>query len=124
MKKILIILFSIFTLGINCYAENEKTDDKTPSNIFLEIRKKDSCPSTPFRSPMHINIDALYNSDTHSLSIIYDGEAEGEVFVYLGDSLVGYSNEIDSTIVIPSIPGAYSVEIITESWTALGAIEL
>lgn len=124
MKKILIVILSIFAIGINCFAEDEKTDDKTTKNIFLEIRKKDLCPSTPFRSPFHITIEALYNVEYHNLSIIYEGEADGEVFVYLGESLVGYSNEINSTILLPGISGTYTIDVISGSWTAHGAIEL
>lgn len=125
MKKILLLLLSVLVASILSFvfAEDGNSNNGQNTGIMLKIYKVKE-KVKPHRAPMKIDLVGLYDEDTHNLSIVYDGEAEGEVFVYLGDSLVGYSNEINSTIVIPGTPGAYSVEIITESWTALGAIEL
>ncbi len=72
---------------------------------------------------MYINIKAYYNTESHSINIWYDGESDGEVFLYLNDNVVGYSSEINTTFQIEE-PGIYRIEILGESWIAEGSLQV
>lgn len=72
---------------------------------------------------MHINIKAYYNTESRSINIWYDGESDGEVFLYLNDNVVGYSSEINTTFRIEE-PGIYRIEILGESWIAEGSLQV
>ena len=72
---------------------------------------------------MRICVDAYYDALSGSISIIYDGEAEGEVNLYSDGVLIDSSSEISTTFLI-SDSGVYTIEIVTESWTATGSIEI
>ena len=75
------------------------------------------------RAPMRINIEAYYNEVDGTLDICYDGEAVGEVFLYLDDTIVGYDSEINTSFPISS-SDLYKIEIISETWVATGYIQL
>lgn len=72
---------------------------------------------------MSMNIEAYYDQVRHSIKIYYDGEADGEVFLYLNDNIVGYSSEINTTFQIEE-PGIYRIEILGESWIAEGSLQV
>ena len=55
--------------------------------------------------------------------ILYDGDATGEVFLYLNNNIIEYDSEINTSFQI-SIPGLYKIEIIGETWIAQGYIQL
>ncbi len=57
------------------------------------------------------------------MEICYDGEAAGEVFLYLNNNIIRYNSEINSTFPI-SDPGLYTIEIVGETWTAIGYLQL
>ena len=57
------------------------------------------------------------------MEICYDGETLGETFLYLNGNVAGYDSEINTSFQISS-PGLYKIEVISESWIAVGYIEL
>ncbi|MDE5585069.1 MAG: hypothetical protein K2I92_01870, partial [Muribaculaceae bacterium] len=58
-----------------------------------------------------------------NLSIIYDGDTEGEVFLYRDGELIDTSSEINTTFTIPG-SGYYTIEITTDNWIATGDFEI
>lgn len=103
----------------------QASDDKsTPIPIAINIPPDQTKPKPPIhRAPMRICVDAYYDALSGSISIIYDGEAEGEVNLYSDGVLIDSSSEISTTFLI-SDSGVYTIEIVTESWTATGSIEI
>lgn len=77
--------------------------------------------SKPHRGPINVDIDVYYDADSQTLNVCLDGETEGEVFLYLDGTQVDYSPAINTSFFI-STPGLYSIEIVTDSWTAEGQI--
>lgn len=75
------------------------------------------------RVPIHIDLEAFYDSESQTISVCYDGESEGEVYLYLNENVVGYNSEINTSFQISS-PGLYKIEVISESWIATGYIQL
>jgi hypothetical protein len=73
---------------------------------------------------MRIDIDAWYNNESNSIDISYDGEAIGEVSLYLNGNILDYSTEINTTFALPYTTGIYRIEITTETWSAEGYIQL
>ena len=72
---------------------------------------------------MHIPVEAWYDAEADTISIIYYGEDEGEVNLYRDGQLIDSSSEISTTFSI-SESGFYTIEINTEAWTATGDIEI
>lgn len=122
MKKFLVLICAIITICITSVAE-ETPNNSTPKNIGLEYSIK-SNGSSIHRAPTRINIYAYYDATTNSVEISYSGEEEGEVFLYLNDNIIDYNCQINTTFQLPTTTGSYSIEIITESWTARGYIQL
>ena len=58
-----------------------------------------------------------------TININYEGEAIGEVYLNLNGMVIDYSSEINSIFQISS-PGLYEIEIVGESWTAYGYLQL
>lgn len=75
------------------------------------------------RAPMYIDLEAFYDSESQTINVCYDGEIEGEVYLYLNENVVGYDSEINTSFQISS-PGLYKIEVISESWIATGYIQL
>lgn len=123
MKKFLSLILVMMAVTFPVIAQESNSSSSTRT-VGLEVHKKDnSISSTLHRAPMRINIEAYYNEENGTLDICYNGEAVGEVFLYLNDNIIGYDSELNTSFQI-SIPGLYRIEIIGETWIAQGYIQL
>lgn len=123
MKKIFTIILAFMALTLPMAAK-ESADSSTPRPIILDFHPDNDNPNpTIHRAPMRICVEAWYDAATSTLSIIYDGEAEGEVALYSDGELIDSSSAINTTFFV-SEAGFYTVEITTDSWTAIGNIEI
>jgi hypothetical protein len=122
MKKILSLILVMMMFALNAMAGESKTS-KSSQSIMLEIAQYNET-SGRARAPMRIGIEAWYNADSNTIDITYDGEAEGEVFLYLNEDIVEYDPKINTSLHLPSSHGLYAIEIISETWTAQGYIQL
>lgn len=123
MKRF-ISLFILF-IGIisNAYSENKDGSDSSQTTIIDIIGKANDKP-TVHRAPLHVYIHAYYDASTNTVEIIYDGETEGEVYLYLNDMFIDYDSNINTTFNLPAASGNYTIEIITDSWTAYGYLKI
>lgn len=121
MKRILLLLFLIVTTVIIPFAQNSK-ENSNSKPIRLEARGNET-KSTVHRAPMYINIKAYYDAETNKISIIYDGEKSGEVFLYLNGNVIDYDSELNTSFQISEC-GLYKIEIISDSWIAEGFLRL
>lgn len=101
----------------------ESTSSSSTRRVGLEVRQTQETATTVHRAPMRINIEAFYNEGSGTLDICYNGEAIGEVFLYLNDNIIGYDSELNTSFQI-STPGLYRIEIIGETWIAQGYIQI
>lgn len=122
MKRFLFLILVMMMLALHVIAAESKTGESSQS-IMLEIAQRNET-SGRARAPMRISIEAFYNAETNSIDIIYDGEAEGEVFLYLNEDIVEYDSKINTSLHLPSSHGLYTIEIISETWIAQGYIQL
>lgn len=121
MKQIFILILSLMTFALQA-----KADESDPDNSSQEIEfeySKSQQSTARHRVPTRINLVAWYNAESGSIEIVYDGEAEGEVFLYLNGNIIGYDSNINTSFQI-SVPGLYKIEIVSESWTAIGFLQL
>lgn len=121
MKKFISIILVMITLALPAMAQGKK-ENSTSQHVELEFRRIQNTP-TILHAPMRINIDVYYNNENGALEIFYDGEATGEVFLYLNENIIGYDSVINTSFQILS-PGLYKIEIIGETWIAQGYIQL
>lgn len=123
MKKIITIIIAIVTivLPLTLKADSENSN---PTPITLETHTGDEEPdSKPLRAPMRVCVEAWYDANLGIISISYSGEASGEVNLYCDGALVDNSSEINTTFMVAE-SGLYTIEILTDSWTATGSISL
>lgn len=123
MKKIFTLILAFTALALPMFAqESEGKPSSTP--ITLSTHPIDSNPNpTILRAPMRICVEAWYDEAGRMLSIIYYGEAEGEVNLYCDGELIDSSSTINTTFMI-SGSGFYTLEIFTDAWTATGNFEI
>lgn len=124
MKLLLSLIIAILGITIPsiAYAESTKSFSYT---IGMEVHRNQNNPSTTVhRAPMNIVIDAIYNPETNSIEITYNGDFDGEVFIYQNNDIIEYRNEINSSFILPSTSGLFQIEIISDNWTASGSINL
>lgn len=122
MKKVLSLILLMLAAVFPAVAQNSTTGSST-NRVKLEISQKKDPATTVPRIPMHIDIEAFYDSESQTISVCYDGEGEGEAYLYLNENVVGYDSEINTSFQITS-PGLCKIEIISESWIATGYIQL
>lgn len=124
MKKFLSLILVMMTFAFHAIAGEATTTTSPSQGIMLEISQYNNDNTGRIRAPMRINIEAWYNAETNSIDISYDGEAEGEVFLYLNGTIVGYDSQINTSLQIPSYLGLYRIKIVSESWLAEGCLKL
>lgn len=110
----------MMTIALNAIAGETKTSSSSPKPVSLEVRQTKETATMVHRAPMRINIEAWYDAETNSIDISFDGEAEGEVFLYLNGYIVDYASEINTTLSVPDMSGQYEIQIIGETWIAQG----
>ena len=124
MKKLLSLILAMMAFVIPSVADDQQTDGNSPTPITLDTDTKiNGDGSDRHRAPIRISIEAYYNPVTQSIDIYYSGGASGEVFLYLDDTIIGYDSNINTSFPI-SAHGLYKIEIIGESWSAEGYIQL
>ena len=122
MKKFLSLILVMIAVTLPVFAQ-ESTSSSSTRRVGLEVRQTQETATTVHRAPMRINIEAFYNEGSGTLDICYNGEAIGEVFLYLNDKIIGYDSELNTSFQI-STPGLYRIEIIGETWIAQGYIQI
>lgn len=122
MKKILSLILVMMAVTLPVIAQESSSSSST-KRVGLEVTQTYGHTTTAHRAPMRINIEAYYNEGNGTLDICYDGEAVGEVYLYINDTIVGYDSELNTSFQI-STPGLYRIEIIGETWIAQGYIQL
>lgn len=122
MKKILSLILVMIAFSLPSIAEETKTNS-SEEFIKIIIHKKDNDKSKVHRAPMRIPTEAYYDEESRTINICYNGDTDGEVYLYLNENMVGYDSEINTSFPISS-SGLYRIEIITESWIAHGEIQL
>lgn len=122
MKKLLSLIIAVMMLSFQAIAQESETTTSS-QQIFLEHTTRNLTYERP-RAPMRVNIEAFYNAESHTIDISYDGEANGEVFLYLNDDIIGYDSSINTSIQIPYVSGLYRIEIVSDTWIAQGYIQL
>lgn len=113
----------MLSLAFNVGAE-ESGSDKIVTVVLESHPYDNGYPNKRHRSAMRIDVHAYYNVSTNSVEVVYGGEADGEVFIYDGDTVVGYDSVINTTLQLPDATGHYRIEIIGETWIATGYIQL
>ncbi len=122
MKKILSLILVMMAIAFQSIAQEPKGNSSSQT-VKLELQHKTNTNPTVLRAPMRMDIEASYSAESHTIDIYYDGEAAGEVFLYLNENIIGYDSEINTSFQI-SAPGLYKIEIIGETWIATGYLQL
>lgn len=120
MKKILSLILVMMTIAFNAIAGEQKTSSSSSKPVSLEVHQTKEQATMVHRAPMRINIEAWYDAETNSIDISFDGEAEGEVFLYVNGYIADYASEINTTLSVPDMSGQYEIQIIGETWIAQG----
>lgn len=133
MKKLLFLIITVMMLAAQAVAqavaqETPKTNPSSPSTsskeIKLEIAQYNNDTTGRHRIPMCVNLEAFYNEESNTIDIIYNGDADGEVFLYINEDIMNYSSEINTSLELPTTSGIYRIEIISQTWIAEGYIHL
>jgi hypothetical protein len=123
MNKLLILSLILLTFAFNSFA-GEPTGNNSTQTIGLEYHQKNNINTTVHRSPLHLNIEAVYNAELRTIEVNYFGDVDGEVYLYLNDEEIDYSPQISTSFNVTSEHGVLRLEIIGESWYATGSITI
>lgn len=118
MKKL--IIFTLMLVSFFLFT----TAEETPVGIEIHKTSKTGTVSNRERAPMRVNLEAYYYAETNLIVISYDGEATGEVTVYHDGEIVASDTELNTVLSIDGTPGLYTIEVTTDSWTAVGDLKL
>lgn len=120
MKKFLLIAIAIMSLSFSTYAEGSKTKPGT-RQLKLELSRNNDSGSM-HRAPSEINMEVFYDFENHI--IIVSGDADAEVNLYFDGRLIEHSDSLNTTFYVSESDGIYMLEIIADSWSAIGYIEV
>lgn len=124
MKILLYLIFAIIGITIPTIASAE-SNKSLSYTIGMEVHSNQNNSSTTVhRSSMNIAIDVIYYPETNTIEISYNGDFNGEVYLYKDNDIIEWGNEINTSFQLPSAYGLYRIEIITDNWIALGYIQL
>lgn len=122
MNKFLSLILALITSTLPLVAE-DNSNEPPSQPVEFEVRQKQGTTTPAHRIPARINIQAYYNVEEGTLEVYYDGEAVGETFLYLNGNIIGYDSEISTSFPIAA-PGLYKLEIVSDSWIAIGFLRL
>ena len=122
MNKFISLVLAFITTTLPLCAQNS-SNNSSSNPIELEMHGSLKSSAGTHRVPARIDIYASYNIEEGLLEIYYDGDADGEVFLYLNGDFFGYDSEINTSFQI-SDPGLYKIEIVSDTWIATGSFRL
>lgn len=122
MKKLTLLIIVFMTSIFPSFADKAK-ETKETHPIFLEYKTKKS-ETIRHRAPERFSIEAFYEAASNSITIIYDGAAEGTATLSYEGTVIASQPEINTTFQLPYESGLYSVQVETANWTATGSLEL
>lgn len=122
MKRLLLFVVGMLTITLLSIAQASSSNSSS-TRVELELRQTKEQPTKVHRSSRLAIVNAFYNEHSETLEISYDGEDSGEVFLYLNESIIDYSPEINTTFSLSTL-GLYKVEVIGETWIASGYLQL
>ncbi len=111
------------TMAFMSFAQEAKSSSSSCA-VGLKFQNNNGTNPKPQRAPMHIDIQVYYNAEYNTIEISSDDDVDGEVFLYHNGNVVGYSEELNTTILIPATPGLYKILIHGESWIAEGYLHV
>ena len=121
MKKFIILaVISLLSLPTFAFQDNPPTAD---AGIPLDV-KSNKNTNTTHRAPLHLSLYAWYNQQENTVGIECPDFYEGEAMIIYNDVIIDFSNEINTTFVLPSTPGKYYLKITSENWEATGVVEI
>lgn len=123
MKKIFTLIIALMALALPI---TTRGSESKPISIPLtsESHADDDKPQNPIhRAPIHVCVEAWYDAALGTISVNYAGEASGEVNLYCDGVLVATAPEINAVFMLCE-SGFYTIEVLTESWTAIGTIDI
>lgn len=120
MKKFLLIAIAIMTLSIKTFAEETK---RTPQTQIIELDFK-GCDKDGaiHRTPIKMNVEIVFDYECKCLYV--SGEADAEVNLYFDGRLIEHSDSLNTTFYVSESDGIYMLEIIADSWSAIGYVEV
>lgn len=122
MKKLFPIILLMITIALPTFAQDGNDDEDNDSDIIgLEFDQKDNGTTSNHRSTLNMSVEAYYNPYNHIINVCYYGENNGEVFLYLNNTLINYSSKLNTTFLLTT-PGVYKIVINEEFWIATGYI--
>lgn len=121
MRIIIYSILAIVAVAIPIKAQEPTEKDSLESIAFVIQDKRDKI--IPKRAPMHVCIEAYYEMISNTLTVSYDGNSSGEVFLYMDGNIVGYNTNINTSFQIYE-SGLYTIKIVSETWTAYGYLQL
>lgn len=105
MKKLIVLAGLILAMAHTAFAEQR--------GVLMEIHNK-SNPEKNMevnRSPMHLSIEVIYDSDTHKIEVAGNESLEVEVFLYnTNGTLEDYSSTLNTDFTVLT-PGTYIIQI-------------
>lgn len=114
MKKLLFLMALSLTLTTTMSAErqdvsmNHQNTNKPGKNTGRD------------RAPLHLPIEVVFDTDTHTLEVTGDESMDAEVYICNADgALEDYSSTINANFVI-TIPGDHLVHIEGNGWYSDG----
>lgn len=103
MKKLIVLAGLILAMAHTAFAEQR--------GVLMEIHNK-SNPEKNMevnRSPMHLSIEVIYDSDTHKIEVAGNESLEVEVFLYnTNGTLEDYSSTLNTDFAVLT-PGTYII---------------
>lgn len=120
MKKIILLISWVLVLAIPIVAAKEDV------SMTLSINGRGTQNTTVKRTPIHLPVEVVYDSETNTVEVIGDDEFEARVSLTdeSGNTLA-YSPTINTVLEVPTdYTGILLLYIENEDWTATGEIEI
>ncbi len=127
MIRRILIAFMLLVSSSNVFALTDTPlSPPTPPNegSEIELNKTTENNQKTHRKPAFIPVHAYFTPETRMISIDCPDYYEGEAMIIYNDVIIDFSNEINTTFILPSTPGKYYLKITTESWEATGVVEI
>ena len=114
MKKIALLIGLMLALAPTISADRQDVD--------MQYKRTNSPDKNTGRdrAPMHLPIEVVFDTDTHTLEVTGDESMDAEVYIYTSDgALEDYSSTINANFTI-TIPGDHLVHIEGDGWHSDG----
>lgn len=120
MNRLTLLIIAMMMTVLNSIGA-EQSPSQRP--LYFDVHSNREVSKRP-RAPQKISVEAFYNADDNTITIVSNPTINGTSYLSYNGSIIMSSETVNVSFILPYSEGNYEVAIQTEEWIAYASLVL